>query len=407
MSEHGAAALLTVDQAIAILDAEPVSPRARQTPIEQCLGLRLARDVLADRDYPPFRKSVMDGYAVRSADLASGKAELRVVGKIAAGTVSTLGICPGEAMAIMTGALLPAGADGVVPVEEVQALGAIIRIERASDPQRHVAPIGSDCPAGKVVLSAGARLGPAQIAVLASVGAMHVDCFVWPRVSMLATGDELAPPGQSPGPAQIRDCNTPMLAALLERLNCQVVSVGRAPDDPEAIRQAIRQGLSADALFITGGMSMGEFDYVPRLLLEEGIELKIAKLRIKPGKPFVFGRSPHTGGFVFGLPGNPVAGFVCTHRLASRLLTRMAGGDPQPAWISGVTEEALPSNGPREFYQPVISQSSPRQTRFKPLAWKGSADVFTLGLANALLIRRENEAALPAGSEVRAMSIDA
>ena len=165
-------------------------------------------------------------------------------------------------------------------------------------------------------------------------------------------------------------------------------------------------------------MSMGEYDYVPRLLTEIGVDLKITKLRIKPGKPFVFGTYPRVAAelahgspkfsFVFGLPGNPVSGFVCTVRLARRLLARLAGGPPESRWLAGRLTAPLPANGPREFYQPAIYSSGAGvdgAPTIMPLTWKGSADLFTLSQANALLVRGENEPALGSGAFVRALAI--
>jgi molybdopterin molybdotransferase len=259
-------------------------------------------------------------------------------------------------------------------------------------------------------------------------------------VAVLGTGDELVPVGDQPAAWQIRNSNNAMLVALLERLGCDVTDLGVAPDDPDAIRDAIaRAGPVADALFVTGGMSMGEYDFVPKVLVGLGYALKVSKVRVKPGKPFVFGvvssqssvvssegsrgadRAPTTDHgplttdsphFVFGLPGNPVSAFVCTLRLASRVLARMAGGVPQERWLAGRLEAGLPANGPREFYQPVVRRvptglksAQNELPAIDVLNWKGSADVFTLARANALLVRAENEPALPKGTMVRVLEI--
>ncbi|HZN10914.1 MAG TPA: molybdopterin molybdotransferase MoeA, partial [Blastocatellia bacterium] len=242
-------------------------------------------------------------------------------------------------------------------------------------------------------------LGPAQLAAAASVGSAKVTVFARPRVGVLATGDELVPIDQVPGPAQIRNSNSLMLVSLLERLGCDVTDLGVVRDEPERVRDALGDGLRFDVLFVTGGMSMGAHDYVPRTLLDLGADLRITKLRIKPGKPFVFGVKGDR--FVFGLPGNPVSGFVCTVRLAARLLARMRGADPEPAWRSAVLQKPLPANGPREFYQPAVLHNG----QVTPLEWKGSADVYTLAAANGLLVRGESEPALPAGNTVRVLEL--
>ncbi|MDB5332914.1 MAG: molybdenum cofactor synthesis domain protein [Phycisphaerales bacterium] len=474
MNEPEVSGLLTVQQAIAVIDGTAVAPRVVRVRLENAAELRLADDLIADRDYPPFLKSLMDGYAVRRADVAQAPADLLVVGEIAAGAWPQRAIDAGETMAIMTGAPLPAGADGVVPVEDVEqrvAVGQSVRVLRAAAPDRYVAARGSDCPAGRVVLQRGMMMGPAQVAVAASIGAAEINAYARPRVAVLGTGDELVPMAQSPGPAQIRNSNTPMLVAQLRAMGCDVTDLGAVRDDPAVIREALERGMQHDALFVTGGMSMGEYDYVPRLLGEMGVALKITKLKIKPGKPFVFGVMEGGGGrrdagmggrggegdcklqsanckvqtegeaavnasnaaaptapqfeisdlqfaicnppsFVFGLPGNPVAAFVCTVRLASRLLARMAGGEPAERWVSGRLAEGLPANGPREFYQPAVRTVAPgkhsMQSEFaevRPLAWKGSADLFTLAAANVLLVRAAGEPAVGKGAVVRVLEI--
>jgi len=405
--EPGVADLISVARAIEILDAEPVSPRVVKMRSTESRGLRLAQDVLADRDYPPFDKSLMDGYAVRLADVKTVPTNLRVVGELPAGRWPDRAVGVGEAIAIMTGAPIPPGADGVVPVEETQSSGEaadkVVRIDRAPGVSRNVASRGSDCAAGRVVLTRGTKLEAAQIAVAISVGAVDVDVYARPRLAVLGTGDELVGIDVLPAPAQIRDSNTPMLVALLSRLGYDVADLGFVRDDLQTIRATISHALQHhDALFITGGMSMGEYDYVPRALLDLGVKLKITKLRIKPGKPFVFGTvDTGHGPFVFGLPGNPVAGLVCTLRLASRVLERLAGGAPTEDWIEGRLTEALGTNGPREFYQPVVRNGA----SVTPLKWKGSADVYTLARANGLIVRAEHDPAMAVGEVVRVLPI--
>ena len=203
-----------------------------------------------------------------------------------------------------------------------------------------------------------------------------------------------------------------------------MVDLGIIPDKPELIRQALIKAMSLDAAVVSGGMSMGRYDYVPAILKELGAELKISKLRIKPGKPFIFSSvdravvaakrmkgDPNIVGptegvcQVFGLPGNPVSGFVCLLRLASRLFARMSGGMPVERWMSGKLAAPLDANGPREFYQPVLLERTANELLVRPLPWKGSADLFTLAAAQGLMVRAENEPALSEGSHVRVMEL--
>lgn len=403
--------LLTVTQAIAILDRVPVTLRVANVPLREARGLRLAQEVRTDRDFPAFDKSQMDGYAVRCEDVAKTPIELRIVGEITAGTSTDKALEAGEAIAIMTGAPMPPGADGVVPIEETEKVEDRVKIKSTAVRGRYVAVKGSDAKAGGVVLTKGVALHGPQIAVAAACGVAKVDVYARPRVAVLSTGDEVVDVETTPGASQIRNSNSPMLVALLRDLGCEVTDLGNAVDTPEEIRSAIERGLDHDAIFITGGMSMGTRDYAPRVIRELGFDLKITKLRIKPGKPFVFAtRESESGRFIFGLPGNPVSGFVCTVRLASRLIARLAGGEPHEKWQMARLAMGLPANGPREFYQPVIwsplQGGTSARSEFPlvtPLAWKGSADLFTLAKANALLVRPENEPPLGRGTVVRVL----
>lgn len=394
MPEPDVSELMTVPQAMAIIDAAAVHPRLQRLPLNESLGLYLAEDLKSDREAPPFDKSLMDGYAVRSQDVPTAPRELTVVGQIAAGGSSQKSLGPGEAIAIMTGAPLPPGADAVIPVEYTQIIGQTNRIiiQQPASPSQCIASRGSDYPASTVLLKSGTLLGPAQIAVAASIGAAVVPVHARPKVAVLGTGDELVSPDQTPGPSQIRSCNNPMLLALLARYPVQSFDLGIVPDQPDQIEARIQSALAYDALLVTGGMSMGQRDFVPGILCKLGANLKITKLRIKPGKPFVFAEMPD-GKFVFGLPGNPVSAFVCTISLALRLLLRMAGGHtPGPVRQAPLTKP-LPKNGPRAFYQPAIFDGN----SLFPLDWKGSADILTLSRANCLLIRPENQRAQPPG----------
>jgi molybdopterin molybdotransferase len=315
---------------------------------------------------------------------------------------------------------MPAGADGVVPIEETTREGETIRILRTINPTRFIARRGDDIAAGTIVLRRGTRLEAAQLAVAATIGAHHVEVHPRVRAAVLNTGDELIDAAETPHGSQIRNSNGPMLVALLQRLGCDVVDLGVVADQKQDIRAAIEEGLQHDILFVSGGMSMGAYDYVPELLREMKLDLRITKLRIKPGKPFVFAKGSRfegiaTGGegsaielsnrYVFGLPGNPVSGFVCTVRLASRLIERLAGGSPRERWVAAKLAAPLPANGPREFYQPTKLDWTTEGPLAIPLSWKGSADLFTLASAHGLLVREENESARSAGDVVRVLEI--
>ncbi|MGA2230594.1 MAG: gephyrin-like molybdotransferase Glp [Tepidisphaeraceae bacterium] len=401
--EEIVADLLTVAQAIAIIDALPVHPRTIRVPLADASGLRLAAAIIADRDYPPFDKSMMDGYAVRAADVAKAPVDLQVIGESPAGRAPSQPIGAGQAMTIMTGAPLPPGADAVVPIERTAsktfaAPGERVRVLHSASPGASISPRGSDISKGATVLPIGIPLGPAQLAVASSVGAANVDVFDRPRCAVLATGDEIVSVDQTPPAATIRNSNNPMLVNLLTRLGCVTRDRGVARDDPAVIKDRLLDALRDDIVFVTGGMSMGQYDFVPRILLELGADLKITKLRIRPGKPFVLAAMPE-GKYVVGLPGNPVSAFVCTLRLAARLLRRMSGGSPEQTILNLPVSAPLSANGPREFYQPAILIGD----AVRPIPWKGSADIFTLARADALVIRPENAPPLGAGQNVPVM----
>jgi molybdopterin molybdotransferase len=300
----------------------------------------------------------------------------------------------------------------------------LVRISGTSKAGKYIAKSGSDAPAGQVVMKAGTLLEAAGLAAAASIGAARVKVFAAPRVGIFATGDEIVPFDSAPGPAEIRNSNNIMMAALLKRMGCRVIDLGIIPDKPELIRTALLKALMLDSAVISGGMSMGRYDYVPAILKELGAELKISKLRIKPGKPFIFSTvdrkltatkkmpgDPNIVGptdgvcQVFGIPGNPVSGFVCLLRLASRLFARMNGAAPVERWISGKLITPLDANGPREFYQPVLLERAANDLLVRPLPWKGSADLFTLASAQGLLVRPENQPALAAGAAVNVMEL--
>ncbi|MCS7033035.1 MAG: molybdopterin molybdotransferase MoeA, partial [Phycisphaerae bacterium] len=343
---------------------------------------------------------LMDGFAVHSGDLASAGEVLRVVGEVAAGRRVRRRLARGEAMAIMTGAMLPEGADTVVPVEAASREGSLVRVLQKFSAGHAVAARGSDCPAGVRVLARGPRLEAAQLAVAATVGAARLNVYRPPRAGVLSTGDEVVAIASRPAAHKIRNANNILVSMLLRRLGVEVSGESHVPDDPRRLSSAVSRALKQDLLFISGGLSMGKYDFVPKVLRDLGFHCRITKVRIRPGKPFLFA-TRDGGPFVFGLPGNPVSAYVCTLRLAARLIKRMLGLPPDPLWLEMPLLEPLAANGPREFYQPA--QRQPGGVR--PLPWKGSADVFTLAVADGLIVRPENDPARAPGEIVRLLEM--
>lgn len=292
--------------------------------LEAALGLVLAADVVAPHDVPPFANSGMDGFAVRAADVASAPATLTVIGDLAAGRVPTDPVGRGQAIRIMTGAPMPAGADAVVMVEDTELTGAEVRVLASAAIGDHVRPAGGDVGAGTTVFEAGVRLTPFHLGVLASLGVTHPVVGRRPTVAILSTGDEVMPPETATlRPGAIRDANRPLLAAALRELGVAVVDLGIVPDDARLLRSVLAEAAtSADAVLTSGGVSMGEHDLVKRVLADIG-SIEFWQVAMQPARPFAFGFLGTTP--LFGLPGNPVSVSVAFEQFVRPALLRRMG----------------------------------------------------------------------------------
>ncbi len=315
---------LTEAQRIVLSHAKPLG--TVDVPLGTALGLTVAVPVTCDIDYPPFDRSVMDGYAVRAADVASVPVELRVVGQIPAGSTPAESLGPGEAMQINTGAPIPSGADAVVRVESVElcADGAGVSIRESVVAGKFITPRATYVSAGQTVLQPGTKITPLEIGAAAGAGATCLTVYRRPRVAILATGDELVDVNQQPTGAQIRNSNESLLAALVRSAEGEPLALGIARDDRAVLRERITAGLEADMLCLTGGVSMGAFDFVPEVLQACGVTPHFHKLPIKPGRPTLFGTS-ESGTLVFGLPGNPISAVVGFELLVRPALAGLSG----------------------------------------------------------------------------------
>ncbi|MDQ4091174.1 MAG: molybdopterin molybdotransferase MoeA [Actinomycetota bacterium] len=383
-----------------ILAACPVlAPRA--LPLLDALGCVTAGTVVAGHDVPSFPNSAMDGFAVRAEDTPGA---LQVVGTAAAGTVPGLTVGPGQAVRIMTGAVVPAGADAVVMVERTSAgAGGGVTIEVAAAAGDHIRWPGEDLRAGQVLFEPGTELGPGHLGVLASVGAETVDVSPPARVGVLSTGDELASGPGALRPGQIRDSNRPMLLALVAQAGWAPVDLGTAPDDEAAITAAVERGVAeCDAILTSGGVSVGDFDYV-KVVLDRLGEMHWWQVAVRPAKPLAFGTVRGTP--VFGLPGNPVSSLVSFELFARPALRQMTGHRGlYRLEVPAVADEPLrrQPDGKLHLVRVVATTGDDGRPHVRSSGGQGSHLLRAMALANALALLPDG-AGVEAGETVKVM----
>jgi molybdopterin molybdotransferase len=361
---------------------EKVAPLPKEeAPLIDSLGRFAARNSRAVRSLPAFDNSAMDGYAVQAASCQSG-ARLRVVGEQPAGADRGLSIGAGEAVRIFTGAPLPAGADAVIMQEDVTREGETIVANSGVEEGEFLRHRGSDLAEGQMILHAGEPITPGIVSLLASQGMATTEVHARPRVAIVSTGDELARAGDSPRPGQIFESNSMMLHALALAAGAEIQLVEHAPDDFDRLVEILRRGLTHDVLIVTGGVSVGDRDFVKAALRQLGVEIALWRVAIKPGKPFVFGRSDRCA--VFGLPGNPVSTFVTFLKLVRPALRKMAGASEKHFGLRQVPAKlgcALENDGDRPHY----FRGRLEQGFFSMSGRQESHALFGLSRANALL----------------------
>lgn len=380
--------MITVDEALEAVLTRSCPLSAKRVPLINALGCTLAEDVSADIDLPPFDKALVDGYAVRSADFAEPDRLFRIGEEITAGQYPTRPLAIREAAAIMTGAPLPLGADAVVMIERTERAGeSVVVHEPVVRAGMNRLTRGRELRAGDVVSKRGERLTAARLGLLASVGRTEVHVVPRAQIAIVPTGDELVEPDRVPGPGQIRNSNALVLEALALGSDAFPRCSSIAPDEPEALLEALGRGLSSDVLVITGGVSAGNRDFVPQTLERLGVTRVFHKVRLKPGKPLWFGVGPtrgdgRSGALVFGLPGNPVSvvvGFLlfvrpALHALAGRPVPRLDRRFPIARPFS--------HSGDRPTYHPALLVEGPSGVAIDPLEWAGSADLRTVAAAD-------------------------
>lgn len=326
---------IQLEEAWRLMEAHTPHLDSETVPLEQVCGRVLAQPLQADRDYPPFARAAMDGFAVRCADVQQATADapvhLQVVGESLPGQAFTGAWRAGTAVRIMTGAPVPDGWDAIVPVEHTSGFATDpVGLRRGAVSGDNIAPLGCERRAGEPVYAAGRRLLATDVAALAMLGVTQVDVGRRPQVAVLATGNELVPSEQTPARTQIRDSNTPLLTALVST-DAHVHSLGRSPDVPGELAVRLARGLLSDVLLLTGGVSMGAYDVVEEGLEAAGVVVHFRRVAIQPGKPVLFGT--HAGGAVLALPGNPVSALTTCRLFALPLLRRMQGmGETRPRW---------------------------------------------------------------------------
>ncbi len=401
--------LLPLEEALRRVLRRAGARRTGRVALAGAGGLRLAREVRADRDQPPFDRATVDGYAVRSADPACGREPLAVLETVFAGSRPRSTHRRGCAALVMTGAPLPGGADAVVKREEVRLLGggSFILMSRPR-PGQGVHRRGSDARRGDPVLPAGTAVTPRVAAVLASLGAVRPSVFLPPRVAVGVTGDEVRPAGARRLPAAaIRNSNGPTLEALVRAAGGVPSPIGTARDRPGDLLRLVRRGLrAAEVLLLTGGVSAGDRDLVPAALRRAGVREVFHRVDLRPGKPVWFGVRGRT--LVFGLPGNPVSAQATFALLVAPALAALRGDpEPGPRLLPARMEGGAPREGGRTAFRPArVRRARDGSLRARLVPWNGSGDFVGFARADALLRREGGAGPLQDGDPVQILLLD-
>lgn len=400
--------LLPVADALArILDGvQPVS--SQDVPLAQAVDRVLGQDVAATRTQPPAPVSAMDGYAVRASDVVRAPAALSVIGTAPAGHLFNGRVEPGQAVRIFTGGVMPEGADTVVIQENTEAHGDQVRINEPAKPGAFVRPAGLDFKSGDVLLHAGTLLRPRHIALAAAMNRTHLPVRRKVRVGVLATGDELVPPGTEPGPGQIVSSNNAGIQAFATMHCGDAIDLGIARDTPESLADALKdaRAKALDILITLGGASVGDHDLVLSSLQKEGLTLGFWKIAMRPGKPLMYGRLGGTR--VLGLPGNPVSTMVCARLFLTPLLAALQGRvDFHDELEQAAVTVDLPQNDQRQDYlRARLERISSGSLTATPYQRQDSSMLAVMASANVLIVRPPHAPAVSAGEKVPFLRID-
>ena len=401
-------------RALKVADAQRVIERfvapveaVEQVAIRDALERVLAHDVISPIDVPAHDNSAMDGYAVRAADLrADGEAALRVVGTAVAGKPLARELGPGEAVRIMTGAVMPAGADTVVTQEVARQEGDLVHVPAGQQPGQHRRLRGEDLAAGKPAIAGGKRLMPADLGLLASLGVAEVPVRRRLRVAFFSTGDELRSIGEPLGPGQIYDSNRYTLHGMLRRLGVETIDMGVVGDSPEALECAMRiAGESADAIVSSGGVSVGEADFTRQVMARLG-DVAFWTIGMRPGRPMAFGRVGNA--CYFGLPGNPVAVMITFYFFARDALLRMMGAraSAQP-YVRARTASAIRKRpGRTEYQRGVLSVAADGAMQVRLTGGQGSGVLRSMSEANCIVVLHHEQGEVAAGQTVDCLAFE-
>jgi molybdopterin molybdotransferase len=406
VEEHAAAVRTPDTELVHLLDAA---------------GRVLAESVQADRDIPPFPRSTRDGYAVRVSDLGTLPTRLELIGEVKAGETPAAipqEVGPGQAVSIMTGAPVPPGADAVVMVEYTSQRGTLVEVTRGVTPGENVVLQGAEAQRGATLLEPGQRLNDAAIALAASVGKPHLRVYRRPRVAVLATGDEIVDVTATPGPTQIRNSNSYSLAAQILEAGGRPVLLPIAPDEPGRLKRLIAEGLKADLLLLTGGVSMGRYDLVEQVLSEMQAAFFFTGAAIQPGRPVVFGQCPcpgdatstglpqaHAQGssakYFFGLPGNPVSTMVTFELFVKPMLEALAGMTPRKLkFLHARLKRPLRVKTGLTRFLPAVLSGELAGCEVELLPWQGSGDIAATARANCYIVVPPDRDTIPSGEWV-------
>jgi len=394
-----AAAQQCVLESVVVFGAEPVK-------LEQSLGRVLAEEVRANRDQPPYDISAMDGYALRSADLAVIPATLEIIEDIKAGDMPSKTLAPGQCARIMTGAPMPLGADAVIRVEDTNALADNrVQINQAVKPGNDIRRLGENMRNGEVVLAPGTAITPGVIGVLATVKCAQVQVYRRPRVAILSTGNELEGLDEPIDLNKIPNSNSYALMAQVQALGIEPVLLGIARDDPEELARYLKRGLEYDVLLVSGGTSVGVHDYVRPTIEALGAQMLFWRVAMKPGHPVAFGKAGEK--IIFGLPGNPVSSMVCFEEFVVPALRRMMGHarTHRRTIEARLTHNVKHQPGRTEFIRVLLAQEPGGYTATSTGA-QGSGMLLSMARADGLAVVPGDSAGLAAGSAVTVQLLD-